>query len=279
MSMNVRVGGVPEHFNLPWHLAIEAGDFAQREGEAVTVEWIDLPGGTGEIMEALATGRIDMATPLTEGVVTAIANGNPSELVSIWVDSPLNWGVFAAAQSDAKTVADLEGTRFAISRYGSGSELMSLVMADELGWALSEDSFVVVGGLDGALEALPAGAAEIFMWEKAMTQPHVEAGIFSLVGEYPTPWPGFVVAQTTSFAEANPGLGRQIVDIAAATAQRLAANPDAVDLITERYELSRPEVSEWFEAVQWTAPGTALDDAVIERVRATMIKLGRIETS
>ena len=28
--MKVRVGGVPEHFNLAWHLAIEQGHFANK---------------------------------------------------------------------------------------------------------------------------------------------------------------------------------------------------------------------------------------------------------
>jgi ABC-type nitrate/sulfonate/bicarbonate transport system substrate-binding protein len=34
--LNIRVGGVPEHFNLPWHLALENGLF---ESENINVEW------------------------------------------------------------------------------------------------------------------------------------------------------------------------------------------------------------------------------------------------
>jgi hypothetical protein len=41
----IRVGGVDEHFNLPWKLAIEAGAF---ETLGVSVVWQDCPGGTGE---------------------------------------------------------------------------------------------------------------------------------------------------------------------------------------------------------------------------------------
>ena len=121
MNRAVRVGGVPEHFNYPWHVAISEGAFGDLD---VDVEWIDFPGGTGAIMSALASGEIDMATPLTEGAITAIANGNPSKLISIWVDSPLLWGVHVAADSPAVSIPDLEGQRFAISRFGSGSELM-----------------------------------------------------------------------------------------------------------------------------------------------------------
>ncbi len=37
----LRVGGVPEHFNLPWHIAIERGLFAKH---GVDVEWVTQVG-------------------------------------------------------------------------------------------------------------------------------------------------------------------------------------------------------------------------------------------
>ena len=30
MDQPIRIAGVPEHFNLPWHLAIEEGAFSDR---------------------------------------------------------------------------------------------------------------------------------------------------------------------------------------------------------------------------------------------------------
>ncbi len=48
MSSNIiRVGGVPEHFNLPWHLAKETGLFAKHN---VDVQWTDVPNGTGAMV-------------------------------------------------------------------------------------------------------------------------------------------------------------------------------------------------------------------------------------
>lgn len=275
MTQTVRVGGVPEHFNLPWHLAIEDGCFATIDPD-VEVVWLDFPGGTGEIMQALETGLVDIATPLTEGVVTAIANGNPSELVTSWVDSPLHWGVFAAAESPAETVSELRGERFAISRYGSGSELMSRVMANEYQWELTNESFVVVGGLSGAVEALPAGNAEIFMWDKAMTQPFVDAGVFKAVGHYPTPWPSFMVAQSTKFGAAFPGLGEQLANVAKVSAQELLSSSVAANVIASRFDLDNTEVSEWLSNVRWAAPGSSLDQNMIDEVADKMSEIGRI---
>lgn len=42
--VKLRVGGVPEHFNYPWHLAIERNLFAKY---GVEVEWVEIKLGTG----------------------------------------------------------------------------------------------------------------------------------------------------------------------------------------------------------------------------------------
>ena len=52
MSRPLRVGGVPEHFNLPWRLATRAGSF---EHAGCPVEWREYPAGTGELTRALRT--------------------------------------------------------------------------------------------------------------------------------------------------------------------------------------------------------------------------------
>lgn len=273
-AQTVRVGGVPEHFNLPWHLAIDDGRF---RNVGITVEWVDYPGGTGAIMAALESGEIDMATPLTEGAITAIANGNESTLVSVWVDSPLLWGVHTAGDSAAKTIAETEGQRYAISRFGSGSELMSRVMAEEHGWTLTDDSWVVVGGLEGALTALPEGQAEVFLWNMSMTQPHVDDGTFKRVGIFPTPWPSFAIAANNTFLQDHPGLAETVAEIALSRAGELELDEGAAAIVAQRYGLEVRGALEWMTQVDWTAPGTPLDQDMINAVTNRMRQLGRIE--
>ncbi len=271
---HVRIGGVPEHFNLPWRLAIEEGAF---DDVGLTAEWIDFPGGTGAIMKALEAGEVDLATPLTEGAITAIANGAPARLIAIWVNSPLIWGVHAAGASDAQAIPDLEGQRFAISRYGSGSELMSRVLAEDLGWTLSDDSWVVVGGLDGALEQLPAGEAEIFLWNKSMTQPHVTDGTLKRVGEFATPWPSFAVAARTGFLDDHPGVAETISEIARARAAALETDPGMAQLVVERYELEYDSAMDWASQIDWTPAAASIDLALVADIAARMHRLGRID--
>lgn len=54
----IRVGGVPEHFNTPWHTAIAGGRF---EEVGLRVEWVEFPGGTGAMNSALRADEIDVA--------------------------------------------------------------------------------------------------------------------------------------------------------------------------------------------------------------------------
>jgi len=46
----IRIGGVPEHFNLPWHRTIANKDF---ETKGIDLQWADYPGGTGAMMQDL----------------------------------------------------------------------------------------------------------------------------------------------------------------------------------------------------------------------------------
>lgn len=273
MTTRVRVGGVPEHFNLPWHLAIDGGAF---DDLGIEVEWVDFPGGTGAIMAALEAGEVDLATPLTEGAITAIANGNSSEMVSIWVDSPLLWGIHVAGGATAETISDVVGQRFAISRFGSGSELMSLVLAQDEGWTLTNDSWVPVGNLDGALAALPAGEAEVFLWNMSMTQPHVTDGTFKRVGVLPTPWPSFAVVTAGAFASDRPGLASEISVIARRRAAELQSDAGLAQLVVDRYGLDLASATEWAAQVEWTSPETDVDPEMIQAVTERMRSVGRI---
>ena len=80
------IGGVPEHFNLPWYLALEQGLFQQQN---VNLTWTDYPGGTGAMAKDLRAGTLDIAVLLTEGIVADIAKGNESKIVQVYVESPL----------------------------------------------------------------------------------------------------------------------------------------------------------------------------------------------
>ena len=99
-----KIGGVPEHFNLPWRLAIEDGDF-QKNG--VELHWADMSGGTGQMIKGLQTGSLDIAVLLTEGITKAILQGLDASIIAIYVQSPLSWGVHVPFSSGINSIEGL----------------------------------------------------------------------------------------------------------------------------------------------------------------------------
>ncbi|HEY8399937.1 MAG TPA: substrate-binding domain-containing protein [Cytophagaceae bacterium] len=253
----VKVAGVPEHFNLPWHLAKEQGQF---ERAGIDLQWTDYPGGTGAMANALNTGEADLAIVLTEGIIADIIKGGNSRIVQVYVRSPLVWGIHVSAHSTYQRIQDIKGKKYAISRLGSGSHLMAYVDAAQRGWKLSEDQMVIVNNLDGAVTALSEGKADVFMWEKFTTKPLVDSGIFRRIDECPTPWSCFVIAASNNFINAQPELLNQILKIIRASCEEFMHTREAKDLIIKRYGLKPEDAEAWYQQTKW-----ATDEIVFER--------------
>jgi ABC-type nitrate/sulfonate/bicarbonate transport system substrate-binding protein len=244
----LRVGGVPEHFNYPWRLALEAGAF---DDLGVIVDYHEVPEGTGEMTRALRDGELDLALVLTEGAVADVLRHDQNRLVKVYVRSPLTWGLHVAADSPWRHMEDLENQRVAISRYGSGSHLIAIVDAAARGWDTDKMDFVVVENLSGARRALAAGEADLFLWEKHMTQPLVDAGEFRRLGVREVPWPAFVVSVRRELLPASDDLLRAVLETVADTAHRFRSRPGAADAIARTYGLKPDQAGAWLETVVW----------------------------
>lgn len=243
----IRVGGVPEHFNYPWALAISKALFQNQDFD---ITWQDYPGGTGAMARDLRENALDLALMLTEGAITDIIKGNPSKIIGTYVASPLTWGVHVSANSSYQELSDVENPTFAISRYRSGSHLMAFVLAQSLNWPLDTLQFEVVGNFKGAQEALGEGRAQLFMWEKFTTQPTVDSGEWRRIAECPTPWPCFVlVARQEIIDNFTPQL-LKILEIIRESRQILDQT-STIEYISQRYQLENSQVMEWYAQTQW----------------------------
>ena len=235
---------------MPWHLALQGRRFEQL---GVDVSWRDYAGGSGAMAKALRDGELDAALLLTEGAVAAVSDGVPLEIISLYTDSPLVWGIHVPAASRFRGVAELQGARYAISRAGSGSHLMAFVHARAEGWGVERLTLVTVGNLDGAVTAFESGRADVFFWEKFMTKPLVDAGKFRRIGEFTAPWPAFVVCAARSIGTAQRSALARVVAAALDEARALRARADAAQLIAARYGLAARDVEEWLKTTRWSA--------------------------
>ena len=248
----IKIGGVPEHFNLPIHLAIERGDFLKR---GIEVEWTTFKGGTGQMTRALRDQEVDLCILLTEGIINDIIQGNPSKIVSNYVTSPLIWGIHTAADNPLDRYQDIFKHKYAISRFGSGSHLMAIVDANLKDQEIGKDQFHVIRNLDGALESLDKHETDVFYWEKYTTKPYVDSGQLKRIGEFLTPWPCFVIAATNHILETQPeNVIRLLRTIHDATDQFMH-DEQAIELVSQRYHLKMRDVERWYHSTEWAIHG------------------------
>ena len=245
--MKIRCGGVPEHFNYPFHIAIQQGFFAE---EGIELEWIDYKGGTGAMCQDLRADTLDVATLLTEGAIADIANGNPSIIDSVYVNSPLIWGIHTGAQSKHTDPNAPGPIRYAVSRMGSGSHLMALVDRLQRGLSLADASWELIQNLDGARVSLQNNDSDYFLWEKNMTAPYVYNGELRKIGECPTPWPSVVITANKHFLLRIGNLDGMYRALQKAI-QYIQQLPDPAATIATVYDLKIEDARDWYARIKW----------------------------
>ena len=268
----IKIAGVPEHFNLPWHLAIENGDFKK---ENIDLQWTNIPEGTGKMCQLLRDGETDIAIVLTEGIIKDIISGNPSKIVQIYIESPLIWGIHVAADSDFKSLNDLKNRTAAISRLGSGSQLMAYVNASNQGWDPKKLQFEIINTIECAVEALTNETADYFMWERFMTKPLVDKEIFRKIGDCPTPWPSFVIAVRNEVLDKNPEIIDTILTIINKNTKTFKALPSIDKILSYKYTLKLEDIQEWLGLTEWSQ--ASLNEDMLNKIQNQLLELSIID--
>jgi ABC-type nitrate/sulfonate/bicarbonate transport system substrate-binding protein len=276
MKKQVRVGGVPEHFNLAWHLANENDLFTN---EGIEIQWRDVPGGTGAMCNALRENELDIAIALTEGVISDIVAGNPSRIIQFFVNSPLRWGIYTSVKNPIHHLSQIAGKRYAISRYKSGSHLMAFVNARNLGFSIEPNNdFVVVGNIDGARKSLANLESDVFMWEKYMTKPLVDSGEFRFLGECSTPWPCFAVVASNKILQEDPAIVVKVMEVVNNTCYNLKyREQEATKMVAWRYNLKLADAQQWFSELEYNY-NEVIDEIQLTGILNDLKSLGIIDT-
>jgi sulfonate transport system substrate-binding protein len=255
----IKLGGVPEHFNLPWHLAMEKGEFKKRQ---LNVSWTDFPGGTGQMCKALREDEVDVCVLLTEGVLADILNGNPSKVISQYVKTPLIWGIHTGAENPLQKGDNYYSKEYAISRNGSGSHLMAIVDAHTNGHKLNNTQFNVIKDINGALDSLSKQETDVFFWEKYTTKPYVEKGILRRISEFVTPWPCFVVVATDKILKEQPDNVVRILRTIHDSCDFFMQDNNVIEQVSERYGLLREDAEAWYHNTEWAIHGWVSDKMI-----------------
>ncbi|KAF7720190.1 Nmt1/Thi5 family protein [Penicillium ucsense] len=304
----IRIGYVPEHYLTPLHLALRSSGASALSYE---VTLIPFPSGTGHMITSLRSNEIDLAIGLTEGWVAGLTGKtqpqNPAEggykVVGHWVDNPLRWAVVTGRNRDnINGVADLKDQRVGVSRLGSGSHIMSFVLAQQQGWKPDGLTTVPLGpfgalrngvtGQDEAKSDQEANpTAEFFMWEHFTTKPFFHPTSekpnppLKKIGEIFTPWPSWmIVASTAVFPDPQQDSRlQQLFQILDKGIQEFEANTSQVVTLLGTGELGchyvEEDAKEWLKDVKFTNATRGVDHKVIEGVVDVLKVAGVIDTA
>ena len=245
-----------------------------------------MPDGTGKLTARLQSQdpdtRFDVAFGLLEGFIADLGKFKSAEntsrysLAGTYVQSPLRWAISTGARrDDISSLDDLRGTRVGVSRIGSGSYVMSFVLADEHGWLREGQNpfeVIVLGHFKELRDGVNNDEADFFMWDHTTSQKYWDNGELKRIGEIYTQWPSWAIAmgnhvspddQTELFAKVNEGV------------QYLQDNPeDAIRHITGTMHYSDKDAQEWMKAVQFSDDVTGVDPAVVDKTAELLRKTG-----
>lgn len=280
MAQKLRIGYIPEHFSTPIF-------FAQKHFN-LDAELRPFPTGTGALTAALKSqdsDGIDVAIGLTEGFIADLgkskAAGNSAGfgLVGTYVESPLCWAISTGAKRDDVTeVSDLNGKRVGVSRIGSGSYVMSYVLADQHGWLSSSNpkpfEHVVLGDHKALRDGVNGQSAEFYMWEHFTTKKFWDNGELKRIGEIYTPWPSWlIVARDPKDARVSDLMEK----LNKGVRYYLEHEDEAIKHITGTMEYSREDAMAWMKTVRFAGDVRGVDPAVVDDTVSILRKAGVLD--
>lgn len=264
-----------EHFSTPLH-------FAQTHF-GLNADLRPFPTGTGALTASLKDNSIDVAIGLTEGFVSDLGKAKASaeapvyKLVGTYVTSPLCWAISVGADSAINGAQDLKGTRVGVSRIGSGSYVMSYVLADQHGWLETSKAPFDVVPL-GDFKALRRGvnegdSADFFMWEHFTTKKYYDNGELKRVGEIYTPWPSWMVVAR----DAQDGrVGELLEKLSQGVKYFREHREESVEHITGTMEYSKEDAEAWLKTVQFSDDVRGVKPSVVEKTIQILQKAGAL---
>ncbi|QLL32796.1 hypothetical protein HG536_0D03180 [Torulaspora globosa] len=280
----LRVGYVPEHFSTPLQFAQKHGFFS-RQGLQITL--IPYPSGTGHMISSLNSQELDVAIGLTEAFVRGLladpAQPPSYEIVSTYVSSPLNWAVSTGVNRDDVTeLSQLEGAKIGVSRIGSGSYVMSYVLAQQQRFERDPPfaDWPVCDTFEGLRRAVNSGQCDAFMWEYFTTRAHYEGPHrdLKMIGNILTPWASWVVVKNTK-------IGRETMDrFQAAVRDGIEYfenhTEEAIQYISQQLPYSEQDARDWLETVEFEVGDSRDPMEKAERVlRVCGVLPGRTENA
>jgi ABC-type nitrate/sulfonate/bicarbonate transport system substrate-binding protein len=244
------------------------------------------------MVTALQAGEIDIGVGLTEGWIAALGKAQAAKqdagfrVVGTYVETPLCWAISTGAKRELTGVSDLKDHKVGVSRIGSGSYVMSFVLADQQGWLdTSSDSppfpVEVLNTFANLRDAVNNSTADFFMWEHFTSKRYYDNGEIKRIGDIYTPWSSWKIVASNALVDSTDSkspLKEQLED----TLQKINKGvkhfeenqEEAVQYISTKLDYSEEDAREWLKTVQFSKDVRGVDPAVVEKTVSILQKAG-----
>ena len=236
------------------------------------------------MITSLRNNLIDVAIGLTEGWVAELGKENKSnvgafKIVGTYVESPLCWAISTGIERDLTDVESLKHGKVGVSRIGSGSYVMSYVLADTKDWLSTtpgQAPFEVVPlqTFTNLRAAVNDGSADFFMWEHFTTKKYHDNKEVKRIGEIYTPWSSWkIVAKNSNDERLLPMFDA----INKGISHFWAHKQEAVDYVSTQLDYSRDDARDWLNTVEFATDVKGVKKETIDKTIEVLTKAGVID--
>jgi ABC-type nitrate/sulfonate/bicarbonate transport system substrate-binding protein len=283
---------IAEHFSTPLEFA--------KKHYGLDSKLLPYPSGTGHMVTALQSGEIDIGVGLTEGWIAALGKAQAKQedagfrVVGTYVETPLCWAISTGARrSELNGINDLKGKKVGVSRIGSGSYVMSYVLADQQGWldtSSNSPPFPVeaLNTFANLREGVNGSTADFFMWEHFTSKRYYDNGEIKRIGEIYTPWSSWkIVAASDLLHPANwslstnaskPALKEELEDVLQKINKGVKHfeenQEEAVQYISTKLDYSEEDAREWLKTVRFAKDVRGVERQVVDKTVGILQKAG-----
>ncbi|ODV88196.1 hypothetical protein CANARDRAFT_193622 [[Candida] arabinofermentans NRRL YB-2248] len=284
--MSLKVGIIPEHFSTPLRFASEKGFF---KNNGLDVELIEYPSGSGHLIQSLQKNEIDIAIGLTEAFVRGLCDGEDSYYISgTYVESPLCWAISTGSQRDDLNSKDqLQGMKIGVSRIGSGSYVMSFVLALQENFKKSYDAgyfekFPILNNFKNLRDSVNAvdgvEASDAFMWEHFTSKKYYDNLEIKKIGEIYTPWSSWVIVPHRNLDKST--ISKFSNAVQQGIQYYLENKQEAANYIANNLDYSLQDAKEWQNTVIFSNDVSKIDvEKNIQNTKKILKTAGVIQTN
>lgn len=291
LTLHIRLTAT-EHFSTPLEFA--------KKHYGLDAKLIPYPSGTGHMVTALQSNEIDIGVGLTEGWIAALGKAQAAKedagfsVVGTYVETPLCWAISTGARrNELNGIQDLKSKKVGVSRIGSGSYVMSFVLADQQGWLdTTSDSppFPVepLNTFANLRDGVNDGTADFFMWEHFTSKRYYDNGEIKRIGEIYTPWSSWKIVAanhllnpknwSSSPNASKPVLTGELDDVMDKVNKGVRHfeenQEEAVQYISTKLDYSEEDAREWLKTVRFAKDVKGVDKEVVNKTVGILQKAG-----